>query len=208
MVATSTLTPGYFNVPRGRIASVVTCLEMTQRPATKPGRATRRSLSLRHWPSPDLDRYRALFRRVGQDWLWFSRLVLGDRKLRAILADPAVEVHVLHDGEDEVGLLELDFRQEGECELAFFGVVKEAIGKGAGRFLMERALAIAWDEGRARPIRRFWVHSCTLDHPGAIGFYQRSGFRPYALMVEIAQDPRLTGHLPRGAAAHVPLIEG
>ena len=68
---------------------------------------------------------------------------------------------------------------------------------------MNRAIERAWSQ----PIRRFWVHTCTLDSPGAIGFYQRSGFRPYAIEVEVADDPRLSGHLPRTAAPHVPIIE-
>jgi GNAT superfamily N-acetyltransferase len=82
--------------------------------------------------------------------------------------------------------------------------VPQAIGQGAGRFLMAQAIQKAWE----KPIARFWVHTCTLDHPSALGFYQRSGFRPYALMVEVAADPRLSGVLGREAAPHVPLIEG
>jgi hypothetical protein len=53
-----------------------------------------------------------------------------------------------------------------------------------------------------------WVHTCSLDHPGAVAFYTRSGFTPYALMIEVADDPRLTGHLPESAGPHVPLIRG
>ncbi|MCC7273790.1 MAG: GNAT family N-acetyltransferase, partial [Alphaproteobacteria bacterium] len=73
---------------------------------------------------------------------------------------------------------------------------------GAGRWLMNRAVEIAW----ARPIARFWVHTCTLDHPGALAFYVRSGFVPFRRQVEIADDPRLLGQAPRSAAAHVPVI--
>jgi hypothetical protein len=51
------------------------------------------------------------------------------------------------------------------------------------------------------------VHTCTLDHPNALGFYLRSGFTPYARSVEIADDPRLHGVLPRSAAPHVPVME-
>jgi hypothetical protein len=52
------------------------------------------------------------------------------------------------------------------------------------------------------------VHTCSFDHPSAPAFYIRSGFRPYALQVEVLPDPRLTGHLPRTAAPRIPLIEG
>jgi len=106
------------------------------------------------------------------------------------------------DGRAE-GLLELDFREPRECELAFYGLTDRVLGQGAGRWLMNRAIERAW----ARPLERFWVHTCTLDHPGALAFYVRSGFRAYARRVEVADDPRLAGHVPRMAAPHVPLIE-
>jgi GNAT superfamily N-acetyltransferase len=199
----SSLRDGYSVLPPGKLANLVTCLEMTEKPAAKPQPSTHSALSLQRIAQPDLESYRALFRRVGQDWMWFSRLIMPDERLRRILTDPKVEIYTLNDGPAEIGLLELDFREEGQCELAFFGVVPEAIGQGAGRFLMDQAIALAW----ARPIRRFWVHTCSFDHPSALAFYRRSGFRPYAYAVEVHDDPRLTGHLPRTAAPHIPLIE-
>ena len=45
-----------------------------------------------------------------------------------------------------------------------------------------------------------------LDHPSALGFYRAQGFVPFARAVETFPDPRLTGHLPRDAAPHVPLL--
>jgi GNAT superfamily N-acetyltransferase len=197
------LPAGYSPLPPGMIANVVTCLEMTAKPSPEVGRP-QPGLTLERWTTPDLASYRALYRRVGEDWLWFSRLFMADEKLNAILGHPQVEAHVLREGGRDIGLLELDFREAGQCELAFFGLVPEAIGKGAGRFLMSRAIELAW----ARPIARLWVHTCTFDHPAAAAFYQRSGFRPYAMLVEVHKDPRVTGHLPKGAAPQVPLIEG
>jgi GNAT superfamily N-acetyltransferase len=199
------LPAGYSPLPPGMVANVVTSLEMTGRPAPRPARPSADRFTVARWERPGIEPYRALYRRVGSDWLWFSRLFMDEGKLGAILTDPAVEVYRLRQAgaEQDIGLLELDFRQPGQCEIAFFGVVREAIGTGAGRFLMERAIERAW----ARPIRRLWVHTCSFDHPAALGFYQRSGFRPYAIMIEVHGDPRLTGHLPRDAAPHVPLIE-
>lgn len=200
---TSLLPLGYSAVPPGKIANVETRLEMLARPPAKAAPATDTPLVLERWSSPALDDYRALFRAVGEEWMWVSRLVMADDKLSAILNDPKIEIYVLKDGDRRIGLVELDFRQEGECELVFFGLVADAIGKGAGRFMMESAIAIAW----SRPIGRFWVHTCTFDHPAAVQFYQRSGFRPYAFLVEVADDPRLTGLMPKSASPHVPLIE-
>ena len=197
------LANGYFPVPPGKIASVVTYLEMDHRPPRREASVIESLLPPQRWYAPDLDEYRAFYRLVGQDWLWFSRLLLADTALRSILTDPLVEVFLLSDGRRELGLLELDFREHAQCELAFIGLVKDAIGKGIGRFLLDFAIDRAW----VRPIRRFWLHTCNFDHPGTIGFYRRSGFRPYALAVEVADDPRLTRHLPRSAAPHVPLVE-
>ena len=189
---------GVTDLPPGKIAEVVTYLEMLAAPEPREGPAS--GFTLERFC--DVTRYRALFRRVGERWLWMSRLVVPEAALRTILDDPAVETFALRSGGEDIGILELDFRQAEECELAYFGVVPEAIGTGAGRFLMSEAVTRAW----ARPIRRFWVHTCTHDHPRALAFYQRSGFRAYKRAIEIADDPRLTGHLPRDAAPDVPVI--
>jgi GNAT superfamily N-acetyltransferase len=195
------LSNGYTPVPAGKIASVVVYLEMTGPPPARL-RPRRTDLKLRRLGGEDGARYRAIFRAVGERWLWFSRLALSETDLAAILNDPDVEAYEVRLGGDPVGLLELDFRAAPDCELAFLGLVESAIGSGAGRALMDEALRTAW----SRPIARLWVHTCHLDHPGAIAFYRRSGFRTYAQAIEIADDPRLTGLLPRTAGPHWPVI--
>lgn len=193
---------GYSPVLPGQLANVVTCLEMLAAPPQRPDSGFPAPYALVRSPSPDMAAYRALFRRIGERWLWYSRLVMPDAQLAAILANPAVEVFVLRAEGQDLGLLELDFRQMPDCELAFFGLAPEAIGGGLGRTLMNVALRRVWE----RPIRRLWVHTCNFDHPAALGFYIRSGFRPYAYQIEVQPDPRLTGHLPRDAAPQVPII--
>ncbi|HEV2568461.1 GNAT family N-acetyltransferase [Sphingomonas sp.] len=188
-------------VPASQIATIVTSLEMLERPPLRPMPASQ--LRLVRWPSPDLAKYRALFRRVGEPWLWFSRLMMPDQEVLDIISDARVRVFSVEDRAGiEVGMLELDFREPGTCELAYFGLVPELAGQGHGRWLMAQALALAW----AKDVRRVWVHTCTLDHPSALGFYRAQGFRPYAQAVETFPDPRLTGHLTESAAPHIPLI--
>lgn len=195
------LPDGYSDVPAGKIAAVVTHLEMTARLALRPDPPG--AWTLRRVETPGFDWFRDLYCRVGEEWLWFSRLQMADADLAAIIHSPQVEVYALvQDGRDE-GLLELDFREPGQCELAFFGVTAKLIGSGAGSWLMNRALERAW----SRQVARVWVHTCTLDHPSALAFYQRAGFRPFRRQVEVADDPRLDGTLPRSAARHVPMIE-
>jgi len=197
-----TLPDGYADVPAGKIAAVVTHLRMMAPPARRGGGGSG-DWSVRLVPEPSAAWYREQYRRVGENWLWFSRLNLDAPALEKIVRDPLVEVYsLLYDGRDE-GLLELDFRVEGMCELAFFGIVPSLIGRGAGRFLMDHAIERAW----RKPIRCFWVHTCTFDHPGAISFYIRSGFEPFKRQIEIADDPRLTSGYPPEAAPHIPLIQ-
>jgi GNAT superfamily N-acetyltransferase len=192
---------GYTDLPSGKIAAIVTFLEMRSPPPALHARIAD-GWSLQSL-NPDRTRYRTLYRRVGEPWLWFSRVVMPDEELAGILDDPKVEAYALNDGKDDIGLLELDFRREGEAELAFLGLVPGIIGQGAGRYLMTEAIRRAF----ARAISRFFVHTCSLDHPGALGFYMRSGFTPYRRAIEVADDPRTLGFLPRGCAPQVPVLD-
>lgn len=192
---------GLAPVPDDQIATIVTHLEMRERP--KPAPIPPAPLRLVPWKAPAPAAYRALFRRVGEPWLWFSRLVMDDEALSTIIHDPAVEIYAVTDPRGvEVGLLELDFRSLPDCELAFFGLIPELTGKGLGRWLMAQAKALAW----RREVTRFWVHSCTLDSPAALGFYRKAGFVPYRREVETFVDPRLAGLLSLDAAPHVPVL--
>ncbi len=191
----------------GQIAAVVTSLEMRVRP--QPAPLPESALRLVRWEPPKLAAYRMLFLRVGSPWLWFSRAAMDDMRLAGIIHDPAVAIWAVIDARGiEIGLLELDFRTVGECEISFFGVVPELAGKGNGRWLMAHALAAAWGSRFApTPVTRVWVHTCSLDHPRALGFYVKCGFTPYERAIETFPDPRLIGLLPREAAPQIPLIE-
>jgi GNAT superfamily N-acetyltransferase len=193
---------GYSDIPPGHVASVVTCLEMRQKP-TAIATSLPEGVTLEPFKSHDLATYRALFRKIGEDWLWFSRLFMPDATLKTILSNDNIDIYVIRDAREDIGLLELDFTEPGQCELVFLGLIKGTTGKGLGRAVIGKAGELAW----SKPIERFWVHTCTFDHPSALSFYIRSGFTPYAFQIEVRPDPRLTGHLPRHAAPHIPLID-
>jgi ribosomal protein S18 acetylase RimI-like enzyme len=191
---------GYTDLPSGKVAAIVTYLEMRDPPrlsdAPAPSGWTLQPIE------GDVERYRTLYRRIGEPWLWFSRTMMPDAELAAIIDHPRVEAFALNDGAADIGLLELDFRPESEAELAFLGLAPGFIGQGAGRFLIEEAIQRAF----AKPISRFFVHTCTLDHPNALAFYKRAGFTPYKRAIEVADDPRSAGFLPRDSADHVPVL--
>ncbi|MCB8880953.1 GNAT family N-acetyltransferase [Acidisoma cellulosilytica] len=202
MDSNTALPLGYSSVPPGQIANVVTCLEMLARPALQAAPPFPPDLHLVALDRSDLAAYRALFRTVGEAWLWCSRLVMPDTELAEILNDPRVDILVLRQANRDVGILELDFREAGVCELAFFGLAPGLTGQKLGRTMMNVAIERAWSQ----QIARFWVHTCTFDHPAAVAFYKSSGFTPFAFQVELSPDPRLTGDLSEDAAPHVPLI--
>jgi len=190
----------YESLPDGELAAVVTYLEMR----APPDRSVPPSpLSLKRVEVPEPEHYRELFRRVGAPWLWFSRLTLDDAHLAEIIQHPKVELYsVLDDGGNQVGMLELDFREPHECELSFIGLVPELAGQGHGRWLLAEALRLAWREG----VDRVHVHTCSLDHPAALAAYRRAGFTPCKRAVERSPDPRLLGILPTAAAPQIPLL--
>ena len=84
------------------------------------------------------------------------------------------------------------FATQGQCELAFIGLVPELAGHGHGRWLLAEALRLAWRDG----VSRVHVHTCTLDHPAALSAYRRAGFTAYKRAIERFPDPRLIGILP------------
>ena len=193
---------GYTQLPAGMVGNAVTWLEMRAPFAQLP--ATGRSdLTLQPLRGCDMARYRSIFQVLGERWLWASRLRMDKDMLAHVLDDPGVAAFaLLHDGGD-AGLLELDFRDAGSVEIAYFGVFDAWIGTGAGQWLMQAAIALA----ATRNVPRLWVHTCNFDHPGALGFYRRSGFTPYRCGFEVMRDPRIEGILPRHAAPHVPLLD-
>jgi GNAT superfamily N-acetyltransferase len=184
------------DIPVGHVGAVVTFLEMRSRPPLRPMPPS--PLRLERWKAPDPEKYRLLFLRVGARWLWYSRLLMDDARLAAEMA----EVYAVVDRQGiEVGMLELDCRETGECLIRFLGLVPELAGKGHGAWLFAQTLALAWRPG----VARVHVNTCSLDHPAALPAYLRSGFSAYRRAFESFPDPRLAGVLPADAAPQIPL---
>jgi GNAT superfamily N-acetyltransferase len=164
----------------GFIEATATYLEMCAPPGRPPVPPPAPDLAVVRENRPSVPLYRRLYEAVGGPWGWTERSALSDRQLAAIIADPLVEVHVLWRAGVPVGFAELDRRRPPEIALAYLGLVPEVIGRGLGRFLIDRAVAAAW---RHDP-KRLWLHTCTLDHPRALDLYLEAGFRPFLRRVE------------------------
>lgn len=193
---------GYTDIPNGTVANIVTYLEMTAKPPLHPRNISGLHLDL--MSPPDFNRYQKIFRTVGEDWLWFSRLAMQPAVLESVINTPGFEIFVLQKDGQDIGLLELDTGEKDTVELGYFGLAAEAVGTGAGRWLINAAITRVFDYHKAN---RFFLHTCTMDSPQALAFYMRSGFTPYKRAIEIAPDPRLTGFIDRDKGKHHPIIE-
>lgn len=129
-------------------------------------------LSVLHVQAPTVDEYRILYNAVGREFHWLSRRKLSDAELAAVIQHPLNDLHVLQVAGTPAGFAELDRRQPGEIELAQFGLTREFIGRGLGKWFLQWAIDKAWSD---QP-RRFWLHTCTLDHPAALPNYLKAGF--------------------------------
>jgi GNAT superfamily N-acetyltransferase len=175
------------------IDDVVTYLEMFERPSPRVLPAPSGKLALMRAEACSVSFYRYLYETVGTPWVWFERRQMSDAALAAELAKLSTEIFVIYAGGVPAGYFELDCADLHETELCYFGLIPEFIGRRLGPFLLNAAIEQAW----SRPIERFWVHTCTFDHPRALPLYQRAGFVVYAQRKVSFADPRERGILPR-----------
>ncbi|MDP7640842.1 MAG: GNAT family N-acetyltransferase [Alphaproteobacteria bacterium] len=148
-----------------------------------------------------LDAYRDLHRLVGEEWLWWERLVLDDTALSAAISDPGTEIYILSLDAELAGFAELDRSDAAQPAIRYFGLAPDFIGRRLGGHMMECLLRRAW-----RPeVHRVTLDTCDLDHPAAIPFYRRHGFKETHTELCEAEDPREAGILPMTAGGHIEL---
>jgi GNAT superfamily N-acetyltransferase len=173
------------------IEVTITYLEMLDAPARPPAPLPRSTskIALLRAAKPTVGFYRYLYNAVGGPWRWYERNRLADEELAAIIHDAHVEIYVLYCDGVPAGYAELDLREKGAVELAYFGLIPDYIGRGLGGYMLDWAIDTAWSR---RP-GRVWVNTCTLDHPAALAFYQKAGFVAYDQETITITDPGLVG---------------
>jgi ribosomal protein S18 acetylase RimI-like enzyme len=179
--------------PAGRSLDItVTHLEMTARPirASRPHPPGRHALMRAE--APPIAFYRFLYEAVGARWFWFERRRMSDEALGVIIADPKVEIYVLHVEGAPAGFIELDRRPASDIDIALFGIMPAFMGRGFGAYLLDWGVSQAWSYEPGR----LTVRTCTLDHPRALQTYQRAGFVPVRQEPRTIDDPRSFGFIP------------
>jgi GNAT superfamily N-acetyltransferase len=145
--------------------------------------------SLVRVPKPSVGFYRYLYNTVGGPYVWWLRRTVPDAQLQALLHTPGVSLHVLYADNEPAGFYELDARAAQTVNLAYFGLLPHAIGKGLGTALLRAAMATAW----AHKPRTLTVNTCTADHPRALPNYLRAGFLPIRTTREVWDVPNRLG---------------
>ncbi|WP_118137919.1 GNAT family N-acetyltransferase [Oceanicella sp. SM1341] len=154
----------------------VTWLEMEARPAGPrppvPGTVPTMLLAAEN---PPVRWFLSLYDGVGGDYAWTDWHDRPEGELAAFVSHPDVTIYTLMRQGWAAGFFMLDSREEGVCDLAYFGLMPEVVGQGLGGWFLRTAIHTGWD----RPgTRKMTVNTCTLDHPSALPLYQKCGFVP------------------------------
>lgn len=153
---------------------VVTFLEMTERPGWPwPVAPVGMEGALLRAEKPPAWYFLTLYDAVGRDYAWTDQHETPESALRAWLHDPDVALYTLMAHGWPHGFFVLDWRSDDCCELAYFGLVPQVIGRGLGSWLLRTAILTGWSQ---EGVRRMSVNTNTLDHPRALANYQKHGF--------------------------------
>ena len=125
---------------------------------------------------PDFQLNKFFYKEIGKKHNWMDRLVWDDKKWINYLENSRVNTYVLKYKKDFIGYFEQIFDKEKlDCEIAYFGILKEYIGKKLGGYLLSEAIKISFNIGS----KRIWVHTCSLDHKNALQNYLSRGMKVF-----------------------------
>ena len=119
----------------------------------------------------DLNKF--FYKQIGKKHQWEDRLIWQDKNWIEYVSNKNLKTFILQKNNEFVGYFELLFNKN-ECEIAYFGILEEFIGKGYGGFLLSEAIRIGFKNAN-----RIWVHTCSLDHPNAIENYKSRGMKVF-----------------------------
>ncbi|MEO0913024.1 MAG: GNAT family N-acetyltransferase [Pseudomonadota bacterium] len=166
-------------IPAGtEVPYTITYLEMGARPTyDRPSLPLGPPTALIAAEAPPVWYFMDLYHAVGREHEWVDWDDAPAEEVAAFVQSPRVQLYTLMRSGWPAGFFMLDWREDTRCDLAYFGLVPQAIGLGLGSYLLKTAIHAGWD---LTGVNRMTVQTCTLDHPAALGLYQKCGFVPYA----------------------------
>ena len=154
----------------------VTYLEMTNRPTYPyPPMPTGGPTVLLAADTPPVWYFLNLYDAVGAEYEWTDQHDKPTSEVTAFLNDLGVTMFTLMRTGWTAGFFILDGRIAGECDLAYFGLVPDAVGLGLGKYLLHTAILMGWE---LPGVTKMTVNTNSLDHPRALPLYQKAGFTP------------------------------
>ncbi len=169
-----------------RVEVTTWSLEMRDAALLRPAAAPKIPITIERAEvaQPELNRF--LYTAVGGEWYWLGRLPWTFERWMAWLDRPEVETWVARSGGSPAGYFELERQERGDVEIAYFGLMRQFIGRGVGGHLLTAAIQRGWEMPGTR---RVWVHTCSLDHPSALANYQARGLEVFAVETETHDLP-------------------
>jgi GNAT superfamily N-acetyltransferase len=158
-----------------RAPVIVTHLELRSPADLRPKPAPGPDLAIARVPEPAPELNRFFYTAVGGDWYWIDRLAWTHSDWRSYLNRPELETWVVSAAGVPAGYFELERQAGDDAEIVYFGLLPVYTGRGLGGWALTEAVKRAWAMGASR----VWVHTCDLDHPGALANYLARGFQVF-----------------------------
>jgi len=125
---------------------------------------------------PDFQLNKFFYKQIGRNHRWIDRLAWTDKKWIQYVENPRIKTFILKDNNNLAGYYEtIRDLDKDHCEIAYFGILEEYIGKKCGGYLLSDAIKRLFEEG----ISRVWLHTCSLDHKNAIKNYLARGMKVF-----------------------------
>jgi GNAT superfamily N-acetyltransferase len=160
------------------VDEIVTYLEMTGLQQLRPGRVAPGIVLKRiDRDSPLIPSTQA---RVGAAHGWESSS-RSEKEWAEWLSHPRRQYYLIRHENEVAGIADLEPQPGGDVEVTTFGLLPEFVGRGLGGHALTLTVRTAWEIAPlgTEVVNRVWLHTSTLDHPGALPNYERRGFRPF-----------------------------
>ncbi len=123
---------------------------------------------------PDFQINKFFYKQIGSDHRWIDRLVWDDNKWISYVSNPNVKTYVLKENDNLVGYFEqITNTEKNDCEIAYFGILKDFYGKKYGAHLLSLAIKKCFEQ----KLNKIWLHTCSLDHKNALKNYLARGMK-------------------------------
>ncbi len=149
-------------------------LEINSRTQLKEKKKPFKDLIIKIVDPPDFQLNKFFYKQIGKNYRWNDRLSWSESDWFKYTNNKNLQTYILKQKSDLVGYFEQIFYKESyECEIAYFGILEEYIGKNIGAYFLSEAIKDSFKIGS----KRVWVHTCSLDHKHALNNYIARGMR-------------------------------